>query len=133
MFRSRVSWLIAFMLGLAVTWTPASGLSPADLVGTWTWSWKDGQGTMHKHVLKVEKTGGKLMATETFDDQPAVNAAELKVEGKKVSFSVLREKRTSTYSGNFASDDTINGTASVDADGQVNEYAWTAKREPKGG
>jgi hypothetical protein len=114
---------------LAIPWAPARADDAAKLVGTWTWSWKDADGTTHTHTLEVEGTGEKLAARERFDDLEAVKVNDLKVDGKKVSFSVLRGKRRSEYNGKLDGDDTIDGKVLVENDGRSNEYTWTAKRE----
>lgn len=121
---------LAVALLLAAPWAaPARADDAAKLVGTWTWSWKGPDGTTHKHVLDVEGAGEKLAARERFDDLEAVKVNDLKVEGQKVSFSVLRGKRRSEYNGKFDGADTLDGKVLVEDDGHSNEYTWTAKRD----
>jgi hypothetical protein len=114
---------------LAIPWATARADDASKLVGTWTWSWKGADGTTHTHTLEVEGSGEKLAARERFDDLEAVKVNDLKVDGKKVSFSVLRGKRRSEYNGKLDGDDTIDGKVLVEDDGRSNEYTWTAKRE----
>lgn len=111
--------------GAAADDTPA-------LTGTWTWDWKDGQGATHRHVLEVEGAGETLSARERFDDLDPVKVEGLKVEGKKVNFSVQRGERRATYSGTIADDKTINGNVVVLVGNQSNEFTWTARRLPPG-
>lgn len=103
------------------------------LEGFWTWRWEDQEGTVHKHVLNVERAGDKLAASERFDESEPVEVEELKVKGKEISFVVPRGELRATYFGKIASNDTINGEVQVrNAAGQVEKYGWTAKRQPKG-
>lgn len=121
-------------LALALTLTAAGAVdeeaTPADLAGTWTWSWKDAQGTTHKHVLEVESAGGKLTARERMDDLEPVKVGDLKRTGDRVTFSVLRGDTRAAYDGKLADADTINGDVMVTpANNIVEEYGWTARRE----
>jgi hypothetical protein len=103
------------------------------LEGYWTWRWEDDEGTIHKHLLNVERAGNKLAASERLDDSDPVEVEELEVKGKEVSFVVPRGKLRAAYFGKFASDDTINGEVQITNDaGQVEKFGWTAKRQPKG-
>jgi hypothetical protein len=126
----------AMGLGLALSLSlPLPQLSADDpapkLAGTWTWEWKDAQGVTHHHVLEVEGEGKDLVARERFDDQESVKVNDLKREGKRVRFSVLRGERTASYDGEFSGDGTIDGKVSVaGADNQANQFGWTAKRKP---
>jgi hypothetical protein len=111
----------------------SAGASAADIdiAGTWTWQWKDAQNVTHRHVLEVEGKGNKLAARERFDDLDPVKVTDLKVTGKKVTFSVLRGDRRSAYSGSLSGADTINGNVTVSVEGgDEAEYGWTATREP---
>lgn len=102
------------------------------LAGNWTWTWKDTAGETHRHVLEVEGLGTKIAARERFDDLPAVRVADLKLDGKKIRFSVVRDSRKAEYSGVVADDLTaINGTVTVTLDGQANEFPWKAIPEAK--
>ncbi|MDB5350237.1 MAG: hypothetical protein JWN86_1484 [Planctomycetota bacterium] len=124
----------AFAGGLALL--TGLGLGPrvrdADvLVGSWSWSYKDGQGVMHTHVLEVEGTGDKIAARERMDQKPAVKVTDIKVTGGKVTFTVLRDKHRSSYSGKLKgkSSNLIDGLVTVSDGGQTNEYGWQAKKE----
>lgn len=128
MLRTHL-WLSLMVLLAQV---PAVADEPTDVAGTWTWSWKDAQGTTHTHVLDVEKGAkGELAARERYDDLEAVKVDDLKVNGKDVTFSVKRGERHSSYSGKLADGDTINGKVMVTVNGgQAGEYGWTATRKP---
>lgn len=106
----------------------AAGLD--ELVGTWTWTWKDAQGETHKHVLEVEGSGDKVAARERFDEMEPVKVTDLKLVDKKVSFTVKRGERRSSYSGTVKEKDAIDGVVTVSSDGQPGEFGWSAKREP---
>lgn len=102
------------------------------LAGNWTWTWKDAAGETHRHVLEVEGLGTKIAARERFDDHPAVRVADLKLVGKKVRFSVVRDSRKAEYDGVVADDlSAINGTVTVTKDGQADEFPWKATPEAK--
>ena len=103
-----------------------------EIVGRWTWKWSDAKGDTHKHLLVVEKVAGKLSGREKHDDVEALKVDGLKVEGKRVEFTVKRGERTAKYGGSFADADTINGTVTVtgaEATGQDSSYGWTASRD----
>jgi len=108
-----------------------SAEDPPNLVGTWTWSWKDAAGETHSHVLELEGTGAKLTGTEKVDDKPSIKVDSLKQEGKSISFAVNREGRYAEYKGKLEATDTINGLVTVMQGGATNEYGWTATRKPK--
>jgi hypothetical protein len=111
--------------------TPAKSPGPG-LVGEWSWSWKDGEGNPHRHLLVIEGVPPKYAARERFDEMPPVAVTRLVVQDRKVSFTVQRGNRTSTYTGTLADGDTINGEVSVVGDnGQAEKFAWTAQRAPK--
>jgi hypothetical protein len=101
---------------------------PDDLAGSWTWTWKDGQGKTHKHVLDVESAAGKLAARERFDDEESVKVDDLKVKGDDVSFVVKRKARTAEYKGKLIGGKTINGIVNVAVNGEAQEFQWTAER-----
>lgn len=132
--RLRFAAFALFGGGLLFGWPIAGASRAADvpkLAGNWTWTWKDAAGDTHRHILEVEGLGEKLAARERFDDEPAVKVAELSLDGRKVKFSVVRDKRRAEYSGVVADDDkTINGTVNVTVDGQTNEFVWKATHEP---
>jgi len=133
--RLRLAAAALLLGGGLVLARPLAGVSRAadvpKLAGNWTWTWKDPAGETHRHILEVEGLGTKLAARERFDDMPAVRVADLSLDGKKVRFSVVRDKRRADYSGVVADDDaTINGTVNVTVDGQADEFVWKARREP---
>ena len=131
----------AIVLGVALlsplVWAMTSPANAADdppkITGTWTWKWKDGNGDTHKHTLDIEGEGDKMVARERFDDQPAVKASKIKVDGKKVTVVVERKDRRSAYTGTITNGETISGTVIVTDEGQQgNEYGWTATRAAGG-
>ena len=134
--RRRRRFLIGFALGAALLGPVAptrADDAPPKLAGTWTWKWKDGQGETHRHTLEVEGEGDKMVARERFDDEPAVKASKIKLDGKKLTLVVERKDRRSSYTGTITNDETINGTVIVTNEGQpANEFGWTATREAGG-
>jgi hypothetical protein len=129
--RSFRAILSGLSCAVTLVSSPPAGAADPDLAGTWTWKWKDAQNETHRHVLEVEGSGNKLAARERFDDMEAVKVTDLKRDGKKVTFSVLRGKRRSAYSGTLDKPDTINGKVVVTVEGgDQNEFGWTATREP---
>lgn len=131
--RTASTHTLCFGIALLVfSGSPYAALATEpDIAGTWTWKWKDAQNETHRHVLEVKGQGATLSARERFDDQEAVKVTDLKIKGKKVTFTVLRGNRRSAYSGELASEKTINGDVTVTVEGEpANEYGWTASREP---
>jgi len=99
------------------------------LAGTWKWSWKDAAGETHRHVLEIEGVGDKLTGRERFDDKAAIKVDDLKLVGKKISFSVTRDNRRAEYEGTVDSTDLITGNVTVVQGGQSSEFGWSASRE----
>jgi hypothetical protein len=130
--RNRGRWAILAVFGLMTA--AATGLAPREgaeaLIGTWTWSWRDADGVMHKHVLEVEGAAGKVAARERFDEEAPIAVTDLKLTGKRVTFSVRRDERRSEYNGELKTKDRIEGRVNVSTEGQPTEYGWEATREP---
>ncbi len=125
--------VLAFaLMGLFSGSRAPAAADPPKLAGTWTWKWKDAQGETHRHILEVEGSGDKMTARERYDDEAAIKADDLKLDGKTVTFSVRRGGRLSTYKGTVASPETINGHVTVTIDGMESEFGWTAAREAGG-
>ena len=99
------------------------------LVGSWSWSYKDGQGVTHKHVLEVEGTGEKVAARERMDEEEAIKVTDLKVKDKAVTFTVVRGKRRAAYNGKLKGGDKLEGQVTVTTEGQGQEYGWEAKKD----
>jgi hypothetical protein len=120
------------LLRIGMLFASASPHADSDLSGAWTWKWKDAQNEIHRHVLEIESARDKLAARERYDDMDPVKVTDLKVDGKRVTFSVLRDKRRSAYSGTLDKFDTINGKVVVTVEGgDSNEFGWTATKESK--
>lgn len=131
--QSRLSALLGItaVLSLGIA---ATGLAAADppmaMAGTWRWKWSDAEGVVHHHVLEVEGKGKTLSARERFDDEKPVKIDDMKIDGKTVTFSVLRGQHRAAYKGKFKTADHIDGTVGVnDAEDPVEEYGWSADRE----
>ena len=107
------------------------GADVSGLAGTWSWSWKDAEGKEHRHVLDIEGVDAKLAARERLDDLPPVRVSDLKLEDKRVRFSVIRGENRAEYSGVWADSNTINGTVTVTTEGQSKEHVWKATRSDK--
>ena len=125
----RSSLCLAFS-AIAMAPLPADDSQAPPLVGSWTWTWEDGQGKTHKHVLEVTGSGANQAVRERFDDLEAVKVDVIKRDGKQIRFSVVRGDRTANYTGNFKDDDTIEGKVVVSQSGQNDEFTWTARRKP---
>jgi hypothetical protein len=101
---------------------------PPKLAGTWTWSWNDRLGEVHRHILEVEGVGTKLAARELFDDLPAVKVSNLTLNGTSIRFTVVRDARKADYNGKVADADHINGTVTVNTGEGSQEFGWKAER-----
>ena len=126
--------LVALVTSIGLVLPAAACLGADDgPAGTWTWSWKDGEGTMHKHVLDVESAAGKLTGRERMDELESVKVDDLKFEDGSLSFAVTRADRRAVYKGKLIGGKTLNGLVNVTVNGQAKEYQWTAERalEPK--
>ena len=109
---------------------PALALDePPKLAGTWTWKWKDAKGETHRHILEVEGAGAKMTATERYDNDKAIKADDLRLDGKTITFSVRRDGKLSAYKGSVDSPEIINGHVTVTENGMEMEFGWTASRD----
>ncbi len=124
----RIVLTIASLLALGLARPAVAAEEASPLAGTWMWTWKDGEGKMHKHVLDVESAAGKLTGRERFDDLESIKVDDLKLKGEEVSFTVKRGTRRSEYRGKLVGTKTINGLVNVSIEGQPNEFQWTAER-----
>lgn len=133
MSAQRRIWAFqGLVLGLALVGAASSVRAdePMAMAGTWRWKWTDGEGVVHHHVLEVEGKGKTLSARERFDEEKPVKITDLKIDGKAVTFSVLRGAHRAEYKGKFKSADHIDGTVGVsEAEEPVEEYGWSADRE----
>ncbi|HEX8204248.1 MAG TPA: hypothetical protein VF590_27470 [Isosphaeraceae bacterium] len=122
--------LLALALALSCPVLAAAATEgDADLAGTWTWSWQDAQGQTHRHVLEVVAAGAQVAVRERFDELQPVTVNDLKVDGPRITFSVLRGERHAEYAGTRANPDTFNGTVTVTYQNRNEKFAWTAKRQ----
>ncbi len=132
-------WSLVLALGALLAFPLLNGLAalgvedPPKLAGTWTWKWKDAQGETHRHTLEVEGEGAKMVGRERFDDEKAIKVDKIKLDGKKITFSVERNDRRSLYTGTVTNAETISGKVTVTNEGQpANEFGWTATRQAGG-
>ncbi len=131
MKRIHPVWSIVLVLPVLTIFSglPVQAAGP-NLAGRWTWKWEDGKNVIHRHELIVEGEPGRYAARERIDDQEPVKVNDLEVNGKDVSFNVLRGEVRASYKGQIADNDTINGQVTiVDANNQAQEYGWTAHRQ----
>ncbi|MDR3635510.1 MAG: hypothetical protein P4L84_17020 [Isosphaeraceae bacterium] len=130
----RIPLIGASLLLCVFSGPPSRADGPTDLSGTWSWTWTDAAGRLHRHVLEVEGIGSVLAARERFDDQDPVKVSDVKREGKNVRLTAVRGDRRAEYRGVLADASTINGTVSVKEGEQTTDYPWKATRgeAPKG-
>lgn len=102
----------------------------AEVAGLWKWTMArpDGQTMERKIKLKVE--GGKLSGTSFWNDSETP-IEEAKLDGKKVSFQVTRErdgnKFTVKYTG-AVEGDSLKGKIEANFGGEARSFDWDAKR-----
>ena len=116
------------LVGVAAAAPQTPKAEPSKFAGTWTWSWRAGDVT-HRHNLEVEGAGKALAAREIFDEEAAVNVSDLKFEGDRLQFTVVRGERKADYKGKLAGKDAIEGTVTTTSAGQANEFPWKAERK----
>jgi hypothetical protein len=118
---------VVLTLLIGPSWA-ASTDGPKSVAGTWSWTWKDGEGKTHKHVLDLEAAGDKLTGRERFDDLDSVKVDDLKLRDGELTFVVTRGPRRAEYTGKLVGTKVINGQVNVAIQGQSTEYQWTAER-----
>lgn len=124
-----VSFLATGPSGQSVVASASSEDKAPEIAGTWTWSWDDSKGVTHRHTLEIEGTGSKWAGRERFDDEAPVRVTEIKSEGKKVHFVVVRGAHRAEYSGVIDKSDRINGTVTTTDGGESQESIWKAERK----
>jgi hypothetical protein len=101
-----------------------------DPTGTWKWSSTFGNQT-RENTLKLKLEGEKLTGTMLSRDNQEVAIENATFKDGEVSFSYTRERNnqkfTSKYKGKI-SGDTIKGTQEFSRDGQTQSRDWEAKR-----
>jgi hypothetical protein len=130
---ARLSLITLMVAGPHLATTAGAAEDLPKLAGTWTWSWKDPAGETHRHLLEVEGIGTKLAARERFDELEPIAVRDLRLDAKKIHFTVVRGDRRADYDGIVAKPDTINGTVKITTKGETVEYPWECSRKPMTG
>lgn len=104
------------------------------LDGVWKWSFTMPDGTRSDPKAHLKREGDTLTGTSTPRPGMAIPITDGKIDGDKVSWSILREaagrKVTTRYEGRVKGD-TIKGSIRSDwAGGETKTYEWSAKRAP---
>lgn len=99
--------------------------------GTWKWSFTMPDGTKASPRAKIKRDGNTLTGTSMVGAGTEVAISDGKVEGDRVSWSVVREhggrKVTTRYAGQL-SEGWLRGTIESDWTGEKTSYPWEAKR-----
>ncbi len=108
---------------------PSAGAPKAE--GTWKWTFTMPDGTKASPRAKLKRDGHTLTGTSMVGSGTEVAITDGKVEGDRVSWSVVREhagrKVTTRYSGQLT-EGLLRGTVESDWTGDKTSYPWEAKR-----
>lgn len=121
------------ILGLALMGmvTQAQAADKADPTGTWKWSVTFNDQT-RESTLKLKLDGDKLTGTMLGRNNSETAIENATFKDGQVSFSVTRErnnqKMTIKYSGKLDGD-VIKGKSEFERNGQMQSRDWEAKRE----
>jgi hypothetical protein len=125
--------LLAFFCAVSLTLHAADSAEPK-IEGTWKWTFNMPDGTKAEPKARIKREGGALTGTSIPRPGMSVPITDLKVEGDKISWAVVRDtngrKVTTRYSGRIDSD-RIKGTIESDWSGESQTYDWSAKRSPE--
>ena len=98
--------------------------------GTWKWSVTFGDQT-REQTLKLKLEGDKLTGSMLGRNNQETAIEDAKYKDGEVSFAVTRERNGQKFTTKYAgkvSGDTIKGKSKFERDGQAQERDWDAKR-----
>lgn len=123
---------LLFVFAAALT-LPAADSTQPKIEGTWKWTFNMPDGTRAEPKARLKREGGALTGTSIPRPGMSTPITDLKVDGDKISWSVVRETNgrnvTTRYAGRIK-DDKITGTIESDWSGEPQTYEWTARRAP---
>lgn len=109
----------------------ARAADKADPTGTWKWSVTFNNQT-RESTLKLKLEGDKLTGSMLGRNNAETPIEDASFKDGEIKFSVTRERNnqkfTTKYSGKLEGD-TIKGKSEFDRNGQVRSRDWEAKRE----
>lgn len=118
---------------LALTSPAAEPNGEIKIDGMWRWSFTMPDGTKAEPKVRLKIEGDNLTGTSTPRPGMALPISDAKLEGERVSWTVVREvngrKTTTRYEGTIEGD-TIKGEIHSDWAGETRRYDWLAKRAP---
>jgi hypothetical protein len=124
--------LLALLFAAALTLRAADSAEPK-IEGTWKWTFNMPDGTKADPKARLRREGGAFTGTSIPRPGMSVPITDLKVDGDKISWTVVRDangrKVTTRYAGRIK-EDKITGTIESDWSGQPQTYEWSAKRAP---
>jgi hypothetical protein len=132
-FQMQRVKLTAMLIGLAVATFACATLADesTDPSGTWKWSVTFNDQT-REMTLKLKLEGDKLSGTMLGRDNQETAIEDAKYKDGEVAFTVTRERNgqkfTIKYQGKV-SGDTIKGKTEFQRDGQTQSRDWEAKRQ----
>lgn len=125
--------IILCLLCAAAISLPAADSTEPKIEGTWKWTFNMPDGTKAEPRARLKREGDALTGTSIPRPGMAVPITDLKHDGDKISWTVVREtngrKVTTRYSGRVKND-TIKGKIESDWSGEPTTYDWSAKRAP---
>jgi hypothetical protein len=129
----RTVILCTFAALLALAAQGADINAEPKLDGVWKWSFTMPDGTSSSPKVRLKREGDALTGTSTPRPGMAIPITDGKIDGDKVSWTILREaagrKATTRYEGQIKGD-TIKGHIHSDWAGETRQYDWSAKRSP---
>jgi hypothetical protein len=124
---------LCFLLFVVLSAGAAETNDEPKLDGLWKWSLTMPDGTKADPKAKLKREGDTLSGTSIPRPGMAVPITDGKIDGDKVSWTILREaagrKVTTRYEGRVKGD-TIKGAIHSDWAGETRRYDWSAKRAP---
>ncbi|MEW6161198.1 MAG: hypothetical protein AB1813_27525 [Verrucomicrobiota bacterium] len=122
------------LVALALLASPAAAQEkkPADVAGTWKWTFTTQNGQTFDSTLKLKQDGEKITGVYVGRGGTEIAIEEAKLKADELSFKITRErdgqKFVAKYNGKV-SGDAIKGKVETDFGGQTRERDWEAKRE----
>lgn len=134
--KTLLKSVLCLAAGLLLVVNTHAAETAVDPTGKWTWVTEGRDGASRTNAITLKLEGEKLTGTILGRRQqgPAETPIEeAKIKGDEVTFQVTREFNGNKMVSKYAakiSGDTLKGKWSIDRNGEVFEREFEAKREP---